>query len=146
MGHEIFRSMVCWATKFFFFFFFIFCYPQSNTTLSASYILNVRCFMKYLLGVVSLIFPAKTLIWNRIMFPISKSLNLPEPVVNKPMKSIYKKKLPIFLPFLFDLSLLNVKLLRAYTQRSRQLFEILYQYSLLLIISYQSSSSGGEGS
>ena len=69
-------------------------------------------FMKYLAGVVSLIFLAKTLIWNKITFPASNSLNLAELVVNEPMKSIYKK-LPIFL-FLLDLSLLNVKISRAY--------------------------------
>ena len=38
-------------------------------------------FMKYLAGVVSLIFLAKTLIWNKITFPASNSLNLPELVV-----------------------------------------------------------------
>ena len=48
-------------------------------------------FMKYLASVVSLIFPAKTLIWNKITFPASNSLNLAELVVNESMKSIYKK-------------------------------------------------------
>ena len=48
-------------------------------------------FMTYLTSVVSLIFLAKTLIWNRITFPLSNSLNLPELMVNKPMKCIYKK-------------------------------------------------------
>ena len=48
-------------------------------------------FMKCLASVVSLIFPAKTLIWNKITFPASNSLNLAELVVNEPMKSIYKK-------------------------------------------------------
>ena len=48
-------------------------------------------FMKYLASVVSLIFQVKTLIWNKITFPVSNSLNLAELVVNKPMKSIYKK-------------------------------------------------------
>ena len=47
-------------------------------------------FMKYLANVVSLIFLEKTLIWNKIMFPASNSLNLAELVVNEPMKSIYK--------------------------------------------------------
>ena len=47
-------------------------------------------FMKYLASVVSLIFLAKTLIWNKITFPPSNSLNLVELVVNEPMKSIYK--------------------------------------------------------
>ena len=48
-------------------------------------------FMKYLASAVSLIFLAKTLIWNKITFPASNSLNLAELVVNEPMKSIYKK-------------------------------------------------------
>ena len=70
-------------------------------------------FLKHLASVVSLIFLTKTLIWNKIMFPVTNLLNLAELVVNEPTKSIYKKKLPIFL-FLFDLSLLNVKISRAY--------------------------------
>ena len=52
---------------------------------------RVVTFMKYLASVVSLIFLAKTLIWNKITFPASNSLNLAELVVNEPMKSIYKK-------------------------------------------------------
>ena len=63
-------------------------------------------FMKCLASVVSLIFLAKTLIWNKITFPASNSLNFAELVENEPMKSIYKKFLPIFL-FLFDLSQLT---------------------------------------
>ena len=47
------------------------------------------------------------------MFPTSNSLYLAELIVNEPMKSIYKKKLPKFF-FLFYLSLLNVKISRAY--------------------------------
>ena len=45
-------------------------------------------FMKYLASVVSLI---KTLIWNKIMFPASNSLNFAELVENELMKSISKK-------------------------------------------------------
>ena len=48
-------------------------------------------FMKYLDSVVSLIYLAKTLIWNKITFRASNSLDLAELVVNEPMKSIYKK-------------------------------------------------------
>ena len=48
-------------------------------------------FMKCLASVVSLIFLAKTLIWNKITFLASNLLNLAELVVNEPMKSIYKK-------------------------------------------------------
>ena len=70
-------------------------------------------FMKYLASVVSLTFLTKTLIWNKIAFQALNFLNFAEVVVNEPTKSFYKKKLPIFI-FLFDLSLLNVKISRAY--------------------------------
>ena len=69
--------------------------------------------MKYLASVVSLIFIAETLISNKITFPASNLLNLAELVVNEPMKSVYKKNLQIFI-FLFDFSLLNVKISRVY--------------------------------
>ena len=65
-------------------------------------------FKKYLASVVTLIFLVKTLIWNKIMFSASDSLNLAELVVNEPRKSI-EKNLPILL-FLSDLSLLNAKI------------------------------------
>ena len=48
-------------------------------------------FMKYLARVVSLIFLWETLVWNKISFPSSNSLNLAEPMANEPMNSIYKK-------------------------------------------------------
>ena len=48
-------------------------------------------FMKYYASIVSLIFQATTLIWNKITFSVSNLLNLVELVVNEPMKSIYKK-------------------------------------------------------
>ena len=48
-------------------------------------------FMKYLASVASLIFPPKTLIWNKIAFPTSNSLNFAELVENDLIKSISKK-------------------------------------------------------
>ena len=61
-------------------------------------------FMKYLAGVVSLIFLAKTLIWHKITFPASNLLNFAELVENEPLKSIYNKKkttnIPIFIRFI----------------------------------------------
>ena len=48
-------------------------------------------FMKYLASVVSLIFLAKTLIWNKINFPTLNLMNLAELVENEPMKSMYQK-------------------------------------------------------
>ena len=48
-------------------------------------------FIKYLASVVSLIFLARSLIWNKITFPASNLLNLPELMVNEPIKSTYKK-------------------------------------------------------
>ena len=69
-------------------------------------------FMKYLASIVTLIFLLKTLIWNKITFPVSDLLNFAELVKNELMKSIYIKK---FL-FLSNLSLLIVKVLRASTK------------------------------
>ena len=60
--------------------------------------------MKYLASVVSLIFLAKTLIWNKIMFPVSNSLNLAELVVNEPMKSI--TNIPLTIRFITALPIL----------------------------------------
>ena len=48
-------------------------------------------FIKCLVSVVSLIFLTKTLIWKKITFPASDSLNFAELVGNEPIKSIYKK-------------------------------------------------------
>ena len=45
-------------------------------------------FMKYFASIVSL---PKTLIWNKIMFRVSNSLNFAELVEIELMKSIYKK-------------------------------------------------------
>ena len=50
-------------------------------------------FIKYLASVVSLVFLPKTLIWNKMTFPASNSLNLEELVENELMKSISKKGL-----------------------------------------------------
>ena len=68
-------------------------------------------FNKYLANVVSLIFLTKYLIWNKITFLASNTLNLAELMANEPTKVIYKTFINI--PFLFDI-LLNVKILRAY--------------------------------
>ena len=48
-------------------------------------------FTKYLASVVSLIFLAKTLIWNKINFRSLNLMNFAELVENEPMKSIYQK-------------------------------------------------------
>ena len=66
-------------------------------------------FMEYLDSVASLIFLPKTLIWKKITFQPSNLLNLAELVKNQ----LLQKRLPIFL-FLFNLSLLIVKILSAY--------------------------------
>ena len=49
-------------------------------------------FSKYLASVISLIFLTKNLIWNKITFWLSNSLNLAELVVNELTKSISIKK------------------------------------------------------
>ena len=48
-------------------------------------------FMKYPASVVSLIFLAKTLIWNKINFPALNLMNVAELELNEPMKSICQK-------------------------------------------------------
>ena len=48
-------------------------------------------FMKYLTSVVSLMFLLKTLIWNKITFAGSNSLNFAELVENEPMENFSKK-------------------------------------------------------
>ena len=78
-------------------------------------------FMKYLAGVVSLIFLRKILISNKITFRLSDSLNLAGLLVNDLKKSISKKNL------------------------SRLLFKN-SQRSLLLIMNYQPLSFVGEES
>ena len=62
-------------------------------------------FVKYLASVVPLIFLPETLIWNKTTFNL---LNLVVPVANELMKSVSKKCTNI--PFLSDLSLLNLKI------------------------------------
>ena len=68
-------------------------------------------FMKYLANLVSLIYLMKTLIWNKITFTASNSLNLAGLMVNEPMESIYKKFTNIPLPIRF---IIVVKISRAY--------------------------------
>ena len=74
--------------------------------------------MKYFASVVSLIFLPKTLIWNKITFRTSNSLNFAELEENELMENeAYEAKSPIILPiflFLFNLLLLIVKILGAY--------------------------------
>ena len=48
-------------------------------------------FIKYPTSIASLIFLPRTLIWNKMTFPASNSLNLAELVENELMKSISKK-------------------------------------------------------
>ena len=49
-------------------------------------------FMKYLASVTSLLFLPKILIWNKITFRLTNSLNLAEPEVNELTKTIPPKK------------------------------------------------------
>ena len=58
-------------------------------------------FLKNLASVVSFIFLLKTLIWNKITFPASNSLNFAELVKNEHMMSlpILRKNIPISIPF-----------------------------------------------
>ena len=70
-------------------------------------------FMKFLASAVSLIFLPKTLIWNKITFPASNSLNLAELVENELMKSISKKK--------FTNVPLSIQLIAAYCKDFKSL-------------------------
>ena len=62
-------------------------------------ILN-RTKLAYLASVVSLIFPPKTLFWNKTKFPTSDLVNLTELVVKELIKSISKQnnQYPFFYP------------------------------------------------
>ena len=60
-------------------------------TLNCVKIGRVVTLMKYLASVGSLIFLAKTLIWNKIMFLALNLLNFAELVENESLKSINKK-------------------------------------------------------
>ena len=51
-------------------------------TLNRTKLVPTVTFMKYLASAVSLIFLEETLIWNKITFSASNSLNLAELVVN----------------------------------------------------------------
>ena len=101
-------------------------------------------FIKYFDSVVSLIFVAKPSIWNKITFPASHLLNLAELVVNEHMKSIYK----IFYPYSFFYSIYYClkQRLQKLTMQEQDIFKNLHQCCLWLIINYQSSIFGGEGS
>ena len=58
-------------------------------------------FTKYLASVVSLMFLLRTLIWNKIKFPASNSINLAELVISKPTKVICKKNTNILFSIRF---------------------------------------------
>ena len=57
-------------------------------------------FMKYLASVVSLIFLAKNIIWNKITFPASNYLNLAELVVNESTKMTLCLNEPLSIRFI----------------------------------------------
>ena len=59
-------------------------------TLSRVKLGRVVTFMKHLTSVVSLTFLPKTLIWNKITFPSSNSLNFAKLVENELMKCLPK--------------------------------------------------------
>ena len=60
-------------------------------TLNRVKLVRAVSFMKYLPNVVSLVYLPNTLIWNKITFTKSNSLNLAKLEVNEPMKSIFKR-------------------------------------------------------
>ena len=68
-------------------------------------------FEKYLASVDFLVFLQESFIWNKIAFPASSFLNLSELLIND-LKMNISENIFLFI-FLFDLSLLNVKVLGA---------------------------------
>ena len=82
-------------------------------TLNGVKLRPVVTFMKQLTSVVSSIFQPKSFIWNKVTPPPSNLLNFAELVENELMKNISKKVTNTSL-FLSNLSLLIVKILRAY--------------------------------
>ena len=65
--------------------------------MDSTYLLgNAVTFMQYLASVAFLISLSKTLIWNKIVIPVSNSLNLPELVVNELNKNIFFYQIPFF--------------------------------------------------
>ena len=70
-------------------------------------------FMKYLANVVSLIFLPKTLVWNKITFTASNSLNFGQLVENEFMKNILKKFINIPL---------SIQFIAAYCKKFKSLY------------------------
>ena len=90
--------------------------------------------MKYLVRVFSLIFLPKTLIWNKITFPASDSLDFAELMENEHLKNISKKCINI--PF-------SIQSLAAYCKNFKELdnfHKSSLLHSILLIMNYQSSN------
>ena len=94
-------------------------------------------FMNYFSSVVSLIFFPKTLIWNKITFRLSNSLNLAELVANELTNIIPPpKKFSTNIPF-------SILFITTYWE---DVMRNPHWCKLLLIMNYQSSSFGGETS
>ena len=73
-------------------------------------------FMEYLASVDSLIFPAKAIIWNKILFAVSVFAESCRTGAKSVYEEYLKQILSIFF-FLFDFLLLNVKMSRVYNLR-----------------------------
>ena len=70
-------------------------------------------FMKYFAGAVSLLFLPKTLPRNKMTFLVSNSLKLAELVVDELQETIFENIYHKFI-LIFNLSLINVKIVRAH--------------------------------
>ena len=62
---------------------------------------RIVTFMKYFGSVISLIFLAKILFWNKIAFPELNSINVPDLVVDKP-KKVFAKNIHQY-PFFYSM-------------------------------------------
>ena len=79
---------------------------SSQPSFNRAKLVRAVTFMKYLAGAVSLIFLQKTLIWNKITFSASNSLNLAGLVENELIKSNSKKNYQYFFFYLIYCSLM----------------------------------------
>ena len=71
-----------------------------NSTLNRVKLGHAVTFMNYFASVISLIFLPETLMWNKIKFSASNSLNLAELVINELMKSISFANIPLSIRFI----------------------------------------------
>ena len=101
-------------------------------------------YIKYIVGIVPLIYQPKTSIWNRMVISVSNSLKVLELVEND-LEKIFLQKYLTLLLFASNLWKLKVNILEANNLKIRKLCKNPHQYILLLIMSHQPANFEGEG-